>query len=94
MHTNHISNIIAAACILYNMCEVHGERFNNAWLQDVAKSGSNFSTPPSTACRDGCNDRPKGCTSTLLFNTLVLYITLKCFNITVAVLLLIILNFC
>ena len=56
MHTNHI---IAAAYILHNMCEVHGERFHDAWLQDVARSGSNFSTPPSTVCRDGCNDRPK-----------------------------------
>ena len=59
MHTDHIPNIIAAACILHNMCEVYSERFNDAWLQDVARSGSNFFTPPSIACRDGCNDRPK-----------------------------------
>ena len=59
MHTNHIPHIIAAACIIHNMCEVHGERFNDAWLQDVTQSGSNFSTLPSTVCRDGRNNRPK-----------------------------------
>ena len=32
MHTNHIPHIIAAACILHNMCEVHGEQFNHALL--------------------------------------------------------------
>ena len=68
IHTNHIPNIIAAACILHNMCEVHGEQFNDAWLQDVARSSSNFSAPPSISCRDGRNDRPKQ-----VWDALVLY---------------------
>ena len=58
MHTNHIPTVVAAACILHNMCEVHGERFNDAWLQDVVQSGSNYSSPP-TVCRDGRNESPK-----------------------------------
>ena len=58
MYTNHIPTVVAAACILHNMCEMHGERFNDAWLQDVVQSGSNYSSPP-TVCRDGRNERPK-----------------------------------
>lgn len=32
MHVNRIPNIIAVACILHNLCEVHGEHFDDAWL--------------------------------------------------------------
>ena len=41
MHVNHIPNMIAAACILHNLCEIHNEYFNDAWLQDI--SDSNYS---------------------------------------------------
>ena len=54
----HIPNVIAAACILHNICEVHGERFNDAWLQDVRSAG-NSSEPPNTTCRDGPSEKPK-----------------------------------
>lgn len=57
MHVNHIPNIIAAACILHNLCEVHGEHFNDAWLQDM--SDSNYSPPPTVAIRDGSSNQPK-----------------------------------
>ena len=29
------SNIITACCILHNMCEIHGDTFNEEWLEDV-----------------------------------------------------------
>ena len=32
MHTKHIPVVISACCILHNLCEVHGESFNDAWL--------------------------------------------------------------
>ena len=33
MHTDNISHMIAATCVLHNICEVHHEHFNDAWLQ-------------------------------------------------------------
>ena len=30
-----LPNLIAACCVLHNLCEIHGERFNEEWLQDV-----------------------------------------------------------
>ena len=35
MHISHIPCVVAAACILHNICEVHGEKFNDAWLQET-----------------------------------------------------------
>ena len=32
MHTAHIPTVISACCILHNMCEIHGESFNDSWL--------------------------------------------------------------
>lgn len=57
MHVDHIPNVIAAACILHNLCEIHGEHFNDAWLQDI--NDSNYSQPPTVAVRDGHSNQPK-----------------------------------
>ena len=57
MQIHHIPNVIAAACILHNMCELHGERFNDSWLQAVQADDS--IDPPPSVCRDGRNERPK-----------------------------------
>ena len=32
MHTVHIPTVISACCILHNICEIHGECFNDTWL--------------------------------------------------------------
>lgn len=34
MAVEHIPTVISACCILHNICEVHGESFNNGWLQN------------------------------------------------------------
>ena len=34
MSTEHIPTIITACCILHNICEIHGEYFNDSWLAD------------------------------------------------------------
>ena len=59
MQTHHIPDVIATACILHNMCEVHGERFNDAWLQAMAQSGGDSIDPSTSVCRDGRSERPK-----------------------------------
>ena len=35
MHTDNIPHVIAATCVLHNICEVHHEHFNDAWLQNT-----------------------------------------------------------
>lgn len=57
MHVDHIPTVVAAACILHNLCEIHGEHFNDTWLQEI--SDSNYSQPPTVAIRDGSSNQPK-----------------------------------
>lgn len=33
-----VSDIISACCILHNICEIHGENFDDVWLQDTAEN--------------------------------------------------------
>ena len=35
---DYIPNIIAACCVLHNICEVHEEAFANTWMDDVPDS--------------------------------------------------------
>ena len=42
MHVENIPNVIAAACVLHNICEVHHEHFNDSWLQNCEEHA-----PPS-----------------------------------------------
>ena len=52
MRIEHIPNVIAVCCILHNMCELHGESFNETWLlqdevdypQPTSPSTPSFST--------------------------------------------------
>ena len=32
MSLEHVATVITACCILHNLCEIHGESFNDAWL--------------------------------------------------------------
>ena len=48
MHVDNIPVVITAACILHNICKVHGESFNESWLLE-ADSGSNFPQPITVA---------------------------------------------
>ena len=34
MHVENIPNVLATACFLHNICEVHREDFNDSWLQN------------------------------------------------------------
>ena len=49
---------MTAACILHNICEIHGETFNESWLQQVDVSGT-IPQLESSATRDGRGERPK-----------------------------------
>ena len=59
MHVDHIPVVVAAACVLHNMCEIHGEHFNDTWLQDINGVDGVSSQPPTVAIRDGTSEQPK-----------------------------------
>ena len=40
--------VITAACILHNMCEIHGETFQECWLRDIQTSNNDLPQPSST----------------------------------------------
>ena len=50
---------IAAACVLHNIhvCEVHGEQFNDAWLNDI--ESQSILQPPTTSVLDRSSDCSK-----------------------------------
>ena len=35
MNVSKVPNIITACCILHNVCEIHGDAFNEEWLEDI-----------------------------------------------------------
>ena len=37
MYVENVPNVVAACCVLHNICEIHGDTFNEEWLQDVIK---------------------------------------------------------
>ena len=65
MHTVHIPTVIAACCILHNICEIHGECFNDAWLL----SESEFEHPTSTSLPSASTGNAKD-----VRNTIMLYL--------------------
>ena len=34
MDISHVPQVVTACCILHNMCEVHGDAFNDTWFED------------------------------------------------------------
>ena len=53
MSIENIPNVITAACVLHNICEIYREHFNDAWLQT-----SEEYTQPSATVRS--RDPPTG----------------------------------
>ena len=79
MHVNKIPIVIAAACVLHNICEIHREAFNDAWLSEEV-SGSTFPQPSTVTHHAVLGNRAKQIRDTLVyyFNYCV------CSDITVA----------
>ncbi len=67
MSLSNIPTVVAACCILHNVCEVHGERFNDQWLESL----SELPQPPTASHRDDtATDAPKEmrCFGSLFFS--------------------------
>ena len=55
MNIDNIPCIVTACCILHNMCEVHGDTFNELGMEEVDSStqpGVNNANPNAKAIRD------------------------------------------
>lgn len=62
MNIENVPNVIVACCILHNVCEVHGDTFNNNWLEYIDQyaqpeqssppGGSNIATSNSSDIHD------------------------------------------
>ena len=35
MDVKNVPHVIAACCVLHNVCEIHGDSFNDEWLQEI-----------------------------------------------------------
>ena len=52
MHICNVPNVVLACCILHNICEIHGDEFNEEWLDDLDLSQPG-DTHVSTTTQDG-----------------------------------------
>ena len=34
IHIENVPHVVIACCVLHNFCEIHGDSFNEEWLQD------------------------------------------------------------
>ena len=55
MDTTNVPHVIAAACVLHNICELHHEHFNVVWLQG---NEGDYTQPATVATRDTSSGRP------------------------------------
>ena len=37
MDVDHVSVVVAACCVLHNICETHGDTFNEEWIEGVER---------------------------------------------------------
>ena len=57
---NQVPELVASCCVLHNICEIHGDSFNDDWLHDVQGNNNNnnlSSRNTHMICSDGENVR-------------------------------------
>ena len=67
MNIRNIPTVITACCILHNVCEVHGDRFNKSWMEEHSDA---LEQPPSAETTAVTSDA-----ATAIQNSLVQYYT-------------------
>ena len=61
-----IFQLSSHVCVLHNICKVHGDTFNDAWLREL-ENNVEFPQPPPSHTRDGGDSRPKQVRDTLMY---------------------------
>ena len=59
MSTSNIPSVIAACCVLHNICEIHGDTISESWLEEFEQTNNETPQPGSVEARDDESDRPK-----------------------------------
>ena len=55
IHVSEVPELVGACCILHNICQVHGEGFDNQWLEENNQFDS--PTDPSPGITSSHGDR-------------------------------------
>lgn len=56
MWPENISEVIAACCVLHNICEIHGSDIDEEWLQGITNDEADIEDPPSSVSAVGSTD--------------------------------------
>ena len=74
MYVHNVPVVAAAACVLHNICEIHHDQFNDAWLVD----NDGLAQPATTAFRDvsASDSRPQQIRSALASYLLFIQLTI------------------
>ena len=59
MWIDYVLYIVSPCCILHNLCEVHGETFNELWMQGVDTSNQPTTSPSRTVLNKNAKDSEK-----------------------------------
>ena len=49
MRLVNVPTVIAACCVLHNVCEMHGESLNERWIEDSSDDNRELPQPPRVA---------------------------------------------
>ena len=52
MLVENVPTVVGACCVLHNICQIHGDAFNNEWLKDMSHTG-NIINDDNTGGRGG-----------------------------------------
>ena len=58
VHIENVQFVIAASCVLHNICEVHGESFDDNWVN--SKNDAEFEQPDGSHFPRTSTNRPAG----------------------------------
>ena len=47
---SHVPELVASCCVLHNICEIHGDSFDNDWLEGVEMNSNNSTANTHTPC--------------------------------------------
>ena len=66
-HACDVPQVIAACCVQHNVCEIHGDAFNEQWMEGVRRqesecaSASSASILPEASAVEICNPWQQSC---------------------------------
>ena len=66
MQVASVPNVVVACCILHNICEIHCEEFDNAWIQESAQQSQRLQQPTDIPHQGGGETDPDKIRDTLV----------------------------